>query len=85
MNERFIAADDLLRDSFQLAANIYEAGFEPDFLVGLWRGGSSVGIADRACMALGLSRELPVLTGDRQWLDHDAGVEVRLFRHQEAA
>ena len=45
MNERFIAADDLLRDSFQLAANIYEAGFEPDFVVGLWRGGSAVGIA----------------------------------------
>jgi hypoxanthine phosphoribosyltransferase len=45
MNERFIAADDLLRDSFQLAANIHEAGFEPDFLVGLWRGGSAVGIA----------------------------------------
>jgi hypoxanthine phosphoribosyltransferase len=45
MNERFIAANDLLRDSFQLAAKIYEAGFEPDFLVGLWRGGSAVGIA----------------------------------------
>jgi hypoxanthine phosphoribosyltransferase len=45
MNERFIAANDLLRDSFQLAANIFEAGFEPDFLVGLWRGGSAVGIA----------------------------------------
>jgi len=45
MNERFIAADDLLRDSFQLAANIYEAGCKPDFLVGLWRGGSAVGIA----------------------------------------
>jgi uncharacterized protein len=45
MSERFIAADDLLRDSFQLAANIYEADFEPDFLVGLWRGGSAVGIA----------------------------------------
>ena len=45
MNERFIAADELLRDSFQLAANIFEAGFRPDFLVGLWRGGSAVGIA----------------------------------------
>ncbi len=45
MNERFIAANDLLKDSFQLAANIYEAGFKPDFLVGLWRGGSAVGIA----------------------------------------
>ncbi len=45
MTKKFIAADDLLRDSFQLAANIFEAGFRPDFLVGLWRGGSAVGIA----------------------------------------
>ncbi|MEJ2256059.1 MAG: phosphoribosyltransferase family protein [Woeseiaceae bacterium] len=45
MNERFIGADALLRDSFQLAANVFEAGFKPDFLVGLWRGGSAVGIA----------------------------------------
>ena len=45
MDKRYIGADDLLRDSFQLAANIHDAGFEPDFLVGLWRGGSAVGIA----------------------------------------
>ncbi|MEJ2299717.1 MAG: phosphoribosyltransferase family protein [Woeseiaceae bacterium] len=45
MNERFIGADALLRDSFQLAANVFEAGFKPDFLVGLLRGGSAVGIA----------------------------------------
>lgn len=45
MHKRIIAANDLLLDSFQLAANIHKAGFKPDFLVGLWRGGSSVGIA----------------------------------------
>jgi len=45
MTKRFVAADDLLKDSFQLAATISEAGFHPDFLVGLWRGGSAVGIA----------------------------------------
>ncbi len=45
MKNRLVAADDLLEDSFQLAANIYNDGFEPDFLVGLWRGGSAVGIA----------------------------------------
>lgn len=45
MNKRIIAANDFLRDSFQLAADVYEAGFRPDFLVGLWRGGSAVGIA----------------------------------------
>ena len=45
MQKKFIAADDLLKDSFQLAAQIHEAEFQPDFLVGLWRGGSAVGIA----------------------------------------
>ena len=45
MKKLFIAADDLLRDSFQLAATIADSGFRPDFLVGLWRGGSAVGIA----------------------------------------
>ena len=45
MNRTFIAADDLLLDSFQLARNIRDSGFRPDFLVGLWRGGSAVGIA----------------------------------------
>lgn len=45
MDKRFIAANDLLLDSFQLAASIHQSGFVPDFLVGLWRGGSAVGIA----------------------------------------
>lgn len=45
MTKRFVAANDLLRDSFRLAAQISDSGFEPDFLVGLWRGGSAVGIA----------------------------------------
>lgn len=45
MKKRFISADDLLADSFRLAVDIAESGFEPDFLIGLWRGGSAVGIA----------------------------------------
>ncbi|MEE4161622.1 MAG: phosphoribosyltransferase family protein [Woeseiaceae bacterium] len=45
MEKRIIAANDLLRDSFKLAADIYASGFRPDYLVGLWRGGSAVGIA----------------------------------------
>ncbi len=35
----------MLLDSFRLAAAVYESGFRPDWLVGLWRGGSAVGIA----------------------------------------
>jgi len=45
MNKIFVAADELLKDSFQLAADISAAEYQPDFLVGLWRGGSAVGIA----------------------------------------
>ena len=45
MNRTYIAANDLLLDSFRLAAQVHESGFRPDFLVGLWRGGSAVGIA----------------------------------------
>lgn len=45
MHKTFIAANDLLLDSFRLAVNIQKDGFKPDFLVGLWRGGSGVGIA----------------------------------------
>ena len=37
-------------------------------------------LADRACLALALNRELPVLTADRAWLRLDVGVEVRLIR-----
>ena len=45
MKQTFISADDLLLDSFRLAARIVDSGFRPNFLVGLWRGGSAVGIA----------------------------------------
>jgi hypoxanthine phosphoribosyltransferase len=45
VEKTFVAANDLLLDSFKLAVKIRDARFRPDFLVGLWRGGSAVGIA----------------------------------------
>jgi ribonuclease VapC len=39
-----------------------------------------VSLGDRACLALGLSRGWPVLTGDRRWRDLDVRVKVELFR-----
>jgi hypoxanthine phosphoribosyltransferase len=41
----FITASSLLQDSFRLAAEIHRSGFRPDFIVGIWRGGTPVGIA----------------------------------------
>ncbi len=51
-------------------------------VAGIFKGtlGNSVGLADRVCLALGKLHCLPVLTADRDWLAHDIGVEVRLFR-----
>ena len=45
MNKHYITAQELLEDSFRLAHRIYSDGFHPDFIVGIWRGGTPVGIA----------------------------------------
>lgn len=45
MQKTFITAQELLIDSFRLAAKIYEDGFRPQFIIGVWRGGTPVGIA----------------------------------------
>jgi ribonuclease VapC len=39
-----------------------------------------ISLGDRACLALGLSRNLPVLTADRAWAQLDIGVDIRLIR-----
>ncbi len=45
MDKVYISAQQLLEDSFQLAIQVYESGFRPDYIVGVWRGGAPVGIA----------------------------------------
>ena len=45
MEKVFITASELLQDSFRLAAQIHHSGFRPDFIIGIWRGGTPVGIA----------------------------------------
>jgi len=45
MDKKFITAQELLEDSFRLAAKVYEDGFRPQFIVGIWRGGAPIGIA----------------------------------------
>lgn len=45
MEKHYIQADQLLSDSYNLAWKIYEQGFKPDFIIGIWRGGAPVGIA----------------------------------------
>ena len=45
MEKFYIRSQELLEDSFRLAAQIHASGFRPHFIVGIWRGGSPVGIA----------------------------------------
>ncbi|WP_144210780.1 phosphoribosyltransferase [Shewanella donghaensis] len=44
-DKHYISAQQLLEDSFKLAAQVYDSGFRPQFIVGIWRGGAPIGIA----------------------------------------
>ena len=45
MDKLFIQADELLRNSFKLAWQVYESGYRPNYIIGVWRGGAPIGIA----------------------------------------
>lgn len=60
-------------DQATIAASLRPATRDADF-----------SFADRACLALGLSASLPVLTADRKWADFNLGVTVELIRRENA-
>lgn len=45
MQKTYITAQMLLEDSFRLASQVFEDGFRPHFIIGIWRGGAPIGIA----------------------------------------
>jgi hypoxanthine phosphoribosyltransferase len=45
MEKTFITAQQLLEDSFRVAAQVFDDGFRPTFIIGIWRGGAPIGIA----------------------------------------
>ena len=44
-DKKYLTAQELLIDSFELGIRIFKSGFKPSFIVGVWRGGTPVGIA----------------------------------------
>ena len=42
--KRFVSPDELRKDSYLLGTKVIESKFRPDFMVALWRGGSTIGI-----------------------------------------
>ncbi len=83
MQKRYIQEQDLLEDSYRLAVKIYESGYRPDFIVGVWRGGSTVGIYVQECLQyLGVETDhIAIRTSYRGMHDYlqklEQGVEVR--------
>ena len=45
MEKHYIGATELLEDSFKLAWKVFESGYRPNYIVGVWRGGAPIGIA----------------------------------------
>lgn len=50
MEKVYLSSQDLSDLSFELALNVYESGFRPDYIVGVWRGGAPVGITVQEAM-----------------------------------
>ena len=50
LDKLFVTEEDLLLDAYRLGVTVFDSGFRPSFIVGLWRGGSSVGIAVQECL-----------------------------------
>src|SRR5690606_26631839 len=51
MKKTYISAAQLLRDSFELALLVLHSGWLPTIVVGVWRGGTPVGIAVQEALA----------------------------------
>lgn len=47
----YLDAQELLEDSFRLAAKIIASGFRPTFMIAVWRGGVPIGIAVQEYLA----------------------------------
>lgn len=81
MSEKiYLDAQQLLEDSFKLAANVYRSGFRPSFIVAIWRGGAPMGIAVQELLAYrGIeSDHIAIRTASYQNIDHQAS-EIRIF------
>lgn len=50
VQKHYISADKLLQDAFRLGLEIHKSGFCPNYIVGVWRGGTPVGIAVQEIM-----------------------------------
>lgn len=65
---------DLRVVAFDFEQAIVAASFRP------YARAANLSFADRACLALGLSRNLPIITAERGWTTPDFGLDIRVIR-----
>ena len=79
MDKLFIQSEELLKDSFNLAWQVYESGYRPNYIIGVWRGGAPIGIAVQEFLdVLGLpSDHIAIRTSHYKGIDErDSQVQV---------
>lgn len=77
--KKYIAAQDLLEDSFRLAANIHASGFRPTVMVAVWRGGVPIGVAVQEFLSFAGVRTDHISIRTSSYDGIDASREVRVY------
>ncbi len=72
-NAKYIDEQSLILDGFRLARRIYASGFRPNYIAGIWRGGSAVGIVVQECLQyLGVETDHIAIRTSYQGMDNYA-------------
>lgn len=85
MDKQFLEEQQVLLDGFRLGADIFRSGYRPSFIIGVWRGGSSIGIYVQECLqTLGIAADhIAIRTSYRGQPDYaamiaDPGKRIRV-------
>ena len=80
MEKHFIRSENLIQDSFKLAWRVYEDGYRPNYIIGVWRGGTPIGIAVQEFFSvLGVpSDHIAIRTSHYQGID-ERGSDVEVY------
>ena len=80
MKKHYIRSEDLIQDSFRLAWQVYEDGYRPNYIIGVWRGGAPIGIAVQEFFSvLGVpSDHIAIRTSHYRGID-DRSTEVQVY------
>ena len=79
MDKLFIQSEGLLKDSFNLAWKVFESGYRPNYIIGVWRGGAPIGIAVQEFLDVlgGPSDHIAIRTSHYKGIDErDSQVQV---------